>query len=447
MEGTTESARSDGALAPVVGQERKGALDTLRGIALLGILLMNIVAMGLPFSYGDPTVSGGAEGLDLAAWIMNNLFFEGTMRGLFSLMFGAGVVLLTSRAEERGGGIEVADIYLRRNLWLFAFGIVHGWLLLWYGEILYFYGIAGLFLFAFRKLPPRTLIILGALVLVSLVPKNIYEYVTTNSAWDEAQAAQIVQENLAEGEELSEEQQGAIDAWKGIEEDANPSAEKIEERIEGMRGNYFTIIGTISGTLIWFQSSGLYQFMFFDTVGMMLIGMAFLKLGIITGERSNRFYLLLMLLGYGIGLGINVYETRLIVNNGFDIFAYQQANLTYGFGRVAVTFGHIGFWMLICKNGWLKWLTNRLAAVGRMALTNYVMHSVFAAFIFTGIGFSLFGALQRHELYYVVAGIWLFQLIVSPIWMKHFRFGPLEWVWRSLTYNEKQPMRRDATQG
>jgi uncharacterized protein len=444
MESTIDAPQASGALGPVAGQDRKGALDTLRGVALLGILLMNIAAMGLPFAYNDPTIYGGAEGLDLAVWVTNNLFFEGTMRGLFSLMFGAGIVLITSRMEARGGGIEVADIYYRRNLWLFAFGIIHGWLLLWYGEILYFYGIAALFLFAFRNLRPRTLIIVGALVLATLVPKDIYNYVTTQTAWEEAQAEEQVQAGLAEGEELDEEQQEALDAWKGIKEDSNRSAEEIEERIEGMRGNYFKIIGTISGTLIWFQSSGLYEFMFFDTVGMMLIGMAFLKLGIITGERSNRFYLLMMLFGYGIGLGINAYETRLLLNSNFDTLAWEQAGMTYGFGRVAMTMGHIGFWMIICRNGWLRWLTERLAAVGRMALTNYVMHSVFAAFIFTGIGFSMFGALQRHELYYVVAGIWLFQLIVSPIWMKHFRFGPLEWLWRSLTYVEKQPMRRGA---
>jgi uncharacterized protein len=441
-ESNEEIAIPADSLGPTAGSDRKVALDTLRGVALLGILLMNIVAMGLPFSYFNPTLSGGAEGLDLTAWAINNLFFEGTMRGLFSLMFGAGIVLMTSRAEARGGGIEIADIYYRRNLWLFAFGIIHGWLLLWFGEILYVYGIAALFLFAFRNLRPRTLIFLGALVLVSLVPKDIYHYVTTTSSWDEAQAAHLVQESLSEGEELDDEQQKAIDIWNDIKDDANPSAERIEQRIEGMRGNYFKVIGTISGTLIWFQSSMLYEFMFFDTVGMMLIGMGFLKLGIITGERSNRFYVLMMLVSYGIGLSINAYETRLLIDNNWDIFSREQANLTYGFGRVAVTLGHIGFWMLICKSGWLVWLTSRLAAVGRMALTNYIMHSVFAAVLFTGVGFSMFGSLQRHQLFYVVGGNWLFQLILSPIWMKHFHFGPLEWVWRSLTYNKKQPMRR-----
>jgi uncharacterized protein len=443
MESTKDTVQTVDGFGPVVGQDRKGSLDTLRGVALFGILLMNIVAMGLPFAYGDPSNFGGNEGLNLAAWAMNNLFFEGTMRGLFSLMFGAGIILMTSRAEARGGGIEVADIYYRRNLWLIAFGLIHGWLLLWAGEILYFYGICALFLFVFRNAKPKTLIILGVIALATFVPKDIYHYVTTHTAFEEAQAAELVQADLGEGEELGDEDQEAIDTWKGILKEGSATAEDIEERIEGMQGNYFKIIGTISGWLIWMQSSGLYEIFFFDAVGMMFIGMAFLKLGIITGERTKRYYTWMMLIGYGVGLTINGYETRVLLNGDFDVFSHVQANLTYQFGRIAVTLGHIGFWMLICKSGWLGWLTSRLAAVGRMALTNYVMHSVFAAFIFTGIGFSLFGELQRYQLYYVVGGIWLFQLIASPIWMKHFRFGPLEWLWRSLTYNKKQPMRRE----
>jgi uncharacterized protein len=431
-------------LAPVTGGERKDALDTLRGIALLGILLMNIVAMGLPFAYSDPSVYGGSEGADLIAWITANLFFEGTMRGLFSLMFGAGVILIISRAEAKGGGMGVADLYFRRTLWLFLFGVVHAWLVLWGGDILYHYGISGLFIFAFRKLAPRTLIILGVLVLASLAPKFAYDYHTTLTAWEEAQAAEQVLAGLAESEELDEENQGKIDAWQGIQSDAKPSAEKIEKAIEGNRGNYFEIIAARSGWIVFMQSTFYYQYGFFDVIGMMLIGMAFLKLGIITGEKSRRFYAVMMLAGYGIGLPVNALETWQIVNSNFDIVTMAKASLTYDLGRLPVTLGHVGFWMLVCKSGWLRFLTSRLAAVGRMALTNYVMHSVITAFVFTGIGFGLYGALQRHELYYVVGGIWLFQLMVSPIWMRHFRFGPLEWVWRSLTYQKKQPMRREA---
>ncbi|MDJ0910297.1 MAG: DUF418 domain-containing protein [Woeseiaceae bacterium] len=437
-----QAEASAGTLAPIAGGERKEFLDTLRGIALFGILLMNINGMGLPMAYNDPSIYGGAEGANLVTWVTANLFFEGTMRGLFSLMFGAGIILITSRAEARGSGIEVADIYYRRTLWLFLFGLVHGWLILWPGDILYTYALCGLFLFVFRHAKPRTLIILGVLALASLAPKNIYHYFETQSAWDEAQAAFAAQEALPEGGELDDDSQAAIDAWKGIEGEAKPGEDAVNAKIDEMRGHYFDVMASNAGFLSWFQSYGIYSFFFFDAIGMMFIGMAFLKLGIITGDRRKRFYLGMMLVGYAVGLTVNAWETRLIVDNDFSVVALTQANLTYDMGRLFMTLGHIGAIMLVCKLGLLGFLGRALAAVGRMALTNYIMHSVITAFVFTGLGFALFGALERYELLYVVIGIWIFQLIVSPIWMKYYRFGPLEWLWRSLTYKKVQPLRR-----
>ena len=426
-------------LGPVTGLERISSIDTIRGVALFGILLMNIVGFGLPSAYSNPTNYGGAEGLNLTVWITNNLFFEGTMRGLFSILFGAGIVLMTGRAEARGGGIEVADAYYRRTLWLFAFGVIHAWLILWVGDILYWYGIAGLFMFTFRKMKPRTLIILGVLVLASVVPKYAYEYSQLQSGIAEAQAAQLI---LDDGGELEDEQQEAIDGWQETLDDHNPSAEKLQKDIDGIHGNYFEIIASHAGFIIWMQSMGFYLYFFWDVIGMMLIGMGLLKLGVLTGERSPRFYLTIMVVGYAIGISINAYETRLIIDNNFDVLSFAKASITYDLGRLPVTFGHIGFLTLACRMSWLNWLTSRFAAVGRMALTNYIAHSVVCAFVFTGIGFSMYGELQRYELYYVVGAIWLAQLIISPIWLKHFRFGPLEWLWRSLTYMKRQPLRR-----
>ena len=99
--------------------------------------------------------------------------------------------------------------------------------------------------------------------------------------------------------------------------------------------------------------------------------------------------------------------------------------------------------MLFCKLPVLKWLKSSLAAVGKMALTNYVMHSVFAMFIFTGVGFGLFGTFQRYELLYIVFSIWVFQLILSPIWLKYYQYGPLEWIWRNLSYLKRHPFKHD----
>ena len=175
---------------------------------------------------------------------------------------------------------------------------------------------------------------------------------------------------------------------------------------------------------------------------MMLLGIAFFKLNILSGEKSYQFYAVMAIVGYGIGLLVNYYEINLIMESGFSYLGFSKSFLTYYIGKTSVAIGHIGLILLFCKIPILNWLKKSLAAVGKMALTNYVMHSVFALFIFTGVGFGLFGKLQRHELLYVVFSIWLFQLITSPIWLKYFQFGPLEWLWRNLSYQKKHPFRK-----
>jgi len=120
--------------------------------------------------------------------------------------------------------------------------------------------------------------------------------------------------------------------------------------------------------------------------------------------------------------------------------------VTYDLGRIPMTIGHLGMLMLFARGSWFGWLRTSLAAVGRMAFTNYIMTSIICAFVFYGFGFGLYGELQRHQLYYVVGGIWLLQLVLSPWWLARYRFGPLEWLWRGLTYGEKPAMRRGVSE-
>lgn len=175
----------------------------------------------------------------------------------------------------------------------------------------------------------------------------------------------------------------------------------------------------------------------------MLLGMALFKWKVFQGGRTRKFYLLMMLVGYAIGLAVNYYETSMLLENNFDVLAKNKAGITYQLGRLFTTLGHIGLFMLFIKSGFIGFLQSALAAVGKMALTNYVMHSVIVMFIFYGFGFSLFGQLQRFELYYIVLGIWVIQLIYSPLWFRYYRYGPLEWLWRSLTYGKKQPLKKN----
>lgn len=427
---------TSGQLGPVTTTERIRSLDVLRGVALLGILLMNIAGFGLVFmAYVDPTIQGGAEGNDLMVWVVNNIFFEGTMRALFSMLFGVGMVLMTSRMINRGGGIEVADIYYRRTIWLLIFGLIHGYLILWTGDILFAYGLWGLFLFPFRNTNPKKLIIAVAVLTLIGAGLQYYKYEMTTQYQEQYTAAQA----YAEGDEIPQEIQEGKEAWEALTAELKPDEQTIQKDTESMHKGYFDLVLFLAPVNRMMQTTFNYDYNPWDVLAMMILGMALFKLGVITAELKFKSYLLMILIGYGIGIPINYYETSLLLESNFSIAAFFESGITYPFGRIAMSFGHIGGVMIFCKLNIIGFLRNSLAAVGRMALTNYIMHSVICAFVFTGIGFSMFGKLQRHELYYVVFGIWIFQLVASPIWLKYFRFGPLEWLWRSLTYKQIQP--------
>lgn len=426
-------------VAPVGQSQRINSMDILRGISLLGILLLNIVGFGLPHpSYSNPTVMGGATGINLFAWEFNSLFFEGTMRAIFSMLFGAGVILFTFKAEEKGAGLKTADLYYRRTIWLLIFGIVHAYLLLWPGEILYSYGLMGLLLFPMRKLAPRTLII-AACALIST--GMLLDHMDYKDTFEKKEKAQLAASQLKSGQTLNGELSKAEESWKEVLEEHSPPPENLEEKITYMNGGYWEVVAYLAPVNKMIQTSFSYRYDLWDILSMMLLGMALFKIGILKAEKSYRYYLVLALIGYFIGIGINYYETSLIINNNFDVLAFADANRTYGLGRLFTVLGHVGLIMIFCKLPMLLWLKHSLSAVGRMAFTNYIMHTLICNAVFLGIGFGLYGQLERYQLYYVVFAIWIFQLALSPVWLHYFRFGPLEWAWRSLTYKKLQPFR------
>ena len=425
--------------APLASGERIASIDVLRGFSLFGILWMNIVAFALPgAAYGDPTVAGGAHGADLVFWFVSQVLVEGKMRTIFSLLFGAGVVLLTTRAEQRGAGVVTADIYYRRTIWLIVFGLLHAYLI-WSGDILYGYGIAGLFLFPFRKQTPRFLIIAGLLVLAMIVPKSILEGRRIASVRAAAAAADTL---AARGNALTDEQREAQEEWDGMRKEMKPSPAEVAKEIADHRAGYRTLFLRRMDEVSEGESKGYYRFGFFDVAGMMLIGMGLVKLGVLSAARSRRFYLTLGLLGYGIGLPINIFMAAWDVARRFDPAEMFVGYSGYDIGRLSVALGHVAVVMLICRSRLLRGATARLAAVGRMALSNYLGTSLLCVLLFEGFGLGLYGRLARAQLLFVVLPVWLAQAILSPIWLRRFRYGPMEWVWRSLTYWSRLPMRR-----
>ncbi len=426
-------------IQPTSNSERISAMDTIRGISLFGILLMNIIGFGLYKAYFDPTNNGGATGWNLTVWWMNNLFFEGTMRGMFSMLFGAGILLFTTRKSANNEGTAVTDLFFRRLLWMILFGVIHCYLLLWDGEILYTYGIVGMFAFSFRYLAPKPLIMVAAVILLIATAFSIKDYFKIKDAFEKST---IVNLKKMSRQRLVKGDSTAIEKWNTIVKEEKVTSAQVKEEMTARSKGYWSIVMHKLPVNQYMETAFLYFINFWDTLAMMLWGMAFFKMGILKAAKSNRFYGLMALMGYGIGITINYFETAHIVSSNFSIVSYYQNYMTYHSGRIPTTCGHIALIMLFVKSGFLPFLQKALAAVGQMAFTNYITHSIICNFIFLGYGFSMYGKLQRYELYYIVISIWIFQLIISPIWLKYFRFGPLEWLWRSLTYWKVQPMKR-----
>jgi uncharacterized protein len=437
----SETARPEVAARTMTGptgnDERLGTLDFLRGWALFGILFMNITGFGLSHAYYNPTNNGGSTGADLWAWLLVQVGLEGTQRGIFSILFGAGIVLFMRRAEKVDPA-GAADIFVRRNLLLVGMGLINAWLLLWTGDILYFYGIIALFCFVFRKLPPRLLIALGVLSLLFSAAWAVQESRDALVAHDAARAAQQV---AAKGGALSAEQETAIDAWTEMVAEHSPPRSVIAADIAAHRSGWFETLGAVAPDIIHEQSYSLYRY-FTDMFGMMLIGMALFKLGVLTLERKASLYWGMMLCGYAVGLTVNIAEGRWMMQHGFSMLSYMQTEVTYDLGRIAMTAGHLGALLLLYRSGAFPWLRHSVSAVGQMALSNYLSHSLICLILFTGFG--LYGQLARHQLYYVVVAICAVQLVVSPLWLRHYRFGPVEWAWRALTYGRKPAFRKPA---
>jgi uncharacterized protein len=476
---------------PVKGAERVASVDVLRGVALLGILAMNIVFFGLPGPcYDNPTRGGGDTGLNLGLWAFNHLVFDAKMMTLFSMLFGAGLVLMGGRADARGA--RLGWVYYRRVFWLLVIGALHAYLL-WAGDILVIYALCGLLLYPFRRLSPRTLLILGTLAMLVIVPIGAafevgfrfmeataakaeavrQEAVPNRARWAAeaaslaaqaqfrqclgagpapclAAAAEAAATATQEDKKPTQFQSWVAELWdQGVRSHVNPSqeqaAESFAKEVKVYQDGYGGIVAHNAVQLLVTHTVVFVIGLVWMVAGRMLVGMGLMKLGVFAAARSRRFYVWMAVLGYGVGLPLVGYDTYALLRSHFHYPEMWRSGYLFNYvGSVPVALGHAAVVMLVCQAGALRRLTACLAAVGRMALTNYLMQSVLCTTLFYGYGFGLFGKLDRTGLACVVLAVWAAQLAWSPVWLRYFRFGPAEWLWRTLTYWRFQPLRRAA---
>ncbi|GMG86254.1 DUF418 domain-containing protein [Biformimicrobium ophioploci] len=427
--------------SPVSDNNRIDTLDILRGFAVFGILLMNIVVFAQPYHvWWNPGITAGQPGAWPETWLVIDGFFSGTQRGLFSLLFGAGIILLTSRMESGQRGPLAADIYFRRNLWLLVFGLVNAFLFMWSGDILVPYALAALLLFPLRNVPSRHLIAFSLIILIgmtSVIYLGWQERIEQKADYEAA----LTVKNASQ--ELSEEQESAIEGWE-----KRPTAyddKVVQEHLETMQGGLGDIFLSDAAAPFWKNGFFLFEYWFWDVILMMTLGMVLFKAGIITGQRAAGFYLRGMAICYGIAIPMAAIAVWRVYSSDFDPIVWESSGITYEICRVLLTLGHMCLIILFCKSGLLRGFARSMQYVGQMALTNYLTQSIICALVFYGFGAGLFGKYFGYQLYFFVFAIWVVQIIWSRLWLQYFRFGPFEWLWRSLTYWQRQPMRRAQT--
>ena len=429
--------------APVALADRIKSIDTIRGFALLGILMMNIPSFGINWDFWHPLVTGPRHGADYYTFATVFTLFEGTMRGLFSMLFGAGMVLFMLNKKEIPGGTTVAEYYYRRLLWLVFFGLVNAFVILWQGDILFFYGLCGMLLFAFRKLKPKWLLIIGFTCVAFAMVKRQWNY---NEFRDKRAAYTEAIQVKKEKKELTPEQQSAIAVWTNIEKNDKPDTAITNPNLRKMQSGYLTIFTYFIPN----NANGEIGYMYgdpWDMLCMMFIGMALFGWGFFNNKLKTSTYAMWLLIGYGIGIPVAwfIFDKSIMGygSPGAYADAWRSSHGVFGeLRRIPLTIGHASLIMLIFRSNAVPWLMRALANVGQMAFTNYLMQSIICTFFFYGYGFGNYNKLEFHQLYYVVVAVWIFQLIFSSIWLRYFRFGPFEWVWRSLTYWKKQPMKK-----
>jgi uncharacterized protein len=417
--GPADAVRTGESLAPPA---RIATLDIVRGVAVMGILAMNIVAFAMPFSaYMNPTAYGLESQADLGSWIFSFILIDGKMRGLFSFLFGASTLLVIERAEASGR--SPALVHYSRMIWLLIFGLLHFYFI-WFGDILALYAQTGLLLFFFRRLSVTTLVRWGIFLLIL---QTVFFAFIAFAAFYFSHAASLTPEQA--------------ENWRSMQENFAPlTGQGLTEKLALFRGSYEGLVHSRLHDQMFEPFTSAPAFLA-ETLGYMLLGMAAFKSGFFRGDWESARYRKWALVSLGIAIPVYAILAMLLLRDGFSpamLFICALAATT-PFRPVMVIGIAACIIMLTRKNGWL---TQRIAAAGRAAFTNYLGTSILMTTLFYGYGFGWFGHLSRIQLWLPVLGAWAIMLLWSKPWLDRYRYGPFEWLWRSLARGRFQPMRK-----
>jgi uncharacterized protein len=413
--------------ADVTTTSRLSTLDALRGVAVMGILLMNIFSFSMPSTATlNPRAYGANTALDYGVWAFNFVLIDNKMRALFSMLFGASMLLFIASADAAGK--DGMALHLRRMAWLFVFGCLH-FALVWDGDILTLYACAGCIATLWHWQEPRTLIkICVGLTLAGFL------------LWGSIFAEIVKVESAAHGPRTTVQQVEAAQQSRSVL--GEPEGTNIDEELELFKSSYGAILyDRVSEN--WTRPFTQFFTYVFETLGLMALGMTLLRNGFLRGDWSRTHIWRLVLWSYGIGLSGMGGLLLWAWSSGFDAITTSAIVLFWSIPfRIPVMLGHAGLIILAVKAAPESRIVARIEAVGKMAFTNYLGTSIIITPIFYGYGLGLYGEVFRWETYAFVLPVWALMLLWSELWLAHFRHGPLEWLWRCLTRWDWVAMRR-----
>ena len=390
------------------------SLDVLRGVGVLGMLAIHIQLFAFPsLARWNPTAYGHFSGLNWWAWLLVAILADGKFITIFAMLLGVSIVML---ASDRGDpAVPAWRAHMRRMSVLLVIGLLHAYFV-WYGDMLVPLALSGTVAFFARRLSPPKLLVLGALTFATA---SVLSFALT---WSTARS-----------------DPAALAAWRA---EWTPTPASVALEVAEYRGGWSEQMAHRVPAALETETVDFVTRLLWQMTGLMLMGMALFKLGVLSAARSRASYIRMGIFGFGLGTLLISLGLRRSAATGWDLLDYVliSQQLHY-WGNLFVALGWTALVMLLCQRGWPL---NAMANVGRMALTNYLLQSVICTTIFYGHGFGLFGYVDRAGQLTIVVGIWTFQLIASTVWLRYFAVGPVEWLTRWLVFRRRPGFLRSS---
>ncbi len=441
------------------------SLDIIRGIGVLGALFVSIWIFGGFSEQQQNQLLLTSKGWNYRVFGALQIFFSGKMLALVAIVFGAAMVIFLSK-QQQAGQQPAVDVFVKKYLWLIVFGVFNGLVLLWSRDILFHLGIMAILLFVFFRMKPRALLVATLLMTVVYCGKYYWDYadhkkmygkytaaVTLEKKYEKDSVAKAKKAIVAKKDTLTKFQKQDKEAWEGLVAGKKVDLKKDDDNIKKMRsGNYGKVWNHLLPATQSRQAEWLYKKGVWYLAAMIFMGMWLYKIGFFTSRFTRGQYFLLAIAGITVGVLLAWYRVHFqqISLQDYEKFVKNKAlphTIFFPIEKAAMALGYASLVMALLHTTVFSKIFSAFAAVGKMALTNYLLQSIVCTMFFFGYGMGYFARLTQFQLYLFVAEVLLLQTIFSVLWLRRFTYGPAEWLWRRISYGKMLPhtMRKQST--